>query len=374
VLAVAAFVFSFQPSVVLAGIKVPLPSALLGLATSFWRDYGRFGVLVGFGSVTLAALGLSALSQRGGRWRLLAPVAIVVAVLELLPGNVPTLNAAAVPAWAVWLRSQPRGIVATYPWLFSDSLADDEWYQMYDGDPEFGITPFQELSRTSSTQALRDEAVRLLARDICCGPTAGVLATEGVRYVVVHEDAFRAAGQTAVLDPSNYRLLKRIGDVAIYSVHAAPIDIAHALQANASELAALEGVAPTFVYGSGFNAPEVFDGGTSRWMIEDGELDFDAGLPTRVTLTGLAFSNQEPRLLELIGAGGRILGRVEVGDDAGLISFGPFLLPAGEARLTLRAVPGPEVLGPSDPREASVFLEPLSVSALPVYLAGSKGS
>ncbi len=374
-LAPAAFLLSLPPSYRLGSVRLPTPSDLLGHVSTFWRDYARFGLLVGFALVTLAALALSALARRPGRpWRALTPLATLVIVLEILPGNVSTLNGAAVPAWVSWLAQHPRGIVATYPWLFSDEIAQDAWYQIDDRDPLFEFFPFQKATRTTVSGSLRAEAVRLLARDVCCAPTASVLASEGVRYVVIHEDAYRAAGQGTVrLSGSHYTLLATFPNTRIYSVHAPKTNLARLMGSNIAELAGLQSVtAPSLAYGSGYNAPEQYSGRTSRWLIQDGQLELDPQVSTLVSISGLAFSNQEPRLLELRDGSGRVVGRAEVGTNALPIGFGPFLVPAGPAKLTLVALPGPAPLGPSDPRQASVFLEgPLTIATVPAYLVMS---
>jgi hypothetical protein len=216
--------------------------------------------------------------------------------------------------------------------------------------------------------------IRLLARDVETPLAAGVLSTEGVRYVVLHDDAYRAAGQSPpVLDPSEYTLLKRFPDVRIYSVHAAKVSIANELAANAGLLTALQGITtPLLSYGSGFNSPETFNGGTGRWMIQDGEITLaNAAMAEEITLTGLVFSNQTPRVLEL-KADGKIIARQQIPTYAVAIHLPPVAIPAGTTMLTLLALPGPKELAPSDPREASLFLASLVATALPTYLTSSR--
>jgi hypothetical protein len=98
-------------------------------------------------------------------------------------------------------------------------------------------------------------------------------------------------------------------------------------------------------------------------MIQDGTLTLDNhGGPIDATITGLAFSNQQTRTLELESSAGRVLARATVGVDQAALTLGPFYLPAGTSRLTLVATPGPAQLGPSDPRHASVYLSPLTAT------------
>jgi hypothetical protein len=355
-----AFLMSLPPSYQLGPVRVPLPSTLLGDITTFWRSYSRFGLLVGFALVTLAALALTSLSRRPGRWRYLTPAAAIVIFLELLPGNLHTFNATARPQWVTWLARQPRGIVVTFPWIFGQTLTLDNWYQLYDRDPQFAAPQMTGY----------DGGLRLLARDLWRPLTARVLATEGVRYVVVHEDAYRAAGQgTIIPNPKQYTLLRQFGAVGIYSVHAPKVNILAALRENAAVVGQLQELSsPSVTYGSGFNASEQYLGETSRWMIQDGQLQVSSAETSDVILKGLAFSNQQPRELELTNTKGEVVARARVATSSTAVSFGPFRVGAGTTTLTLIATPGPEILGPTDPREASVFIEPLSIANLPPYL------
>ena len=378
VLAPAALLLSLPPSYRVGSLTIPMPSKSIGLFTSFWRVYSRFGLLVGFALATLAALALSALAVRGGRWRLLTPIALLVAFLELLPGNVSALNtnAKAQPAWVRYLAAQPRGIVATYPSLnnseafIGDTLATDAgWYQIFDRDPEFNLPDLEPLLANGG----RNVAIRLLASGSFWNPlTARVLATEGVRYVVINDDAFRPDGLSVpTLDPTYYTLLRRFGDVRIFSVRAPMVNITLALRASVAELMALQGLTnPVLCYGSGFQDVESYHGAPSRWLIQDGQLTLANGAAAMsVTISGKGFSAHEPRLVELIDSSGSVLGRQLFSTNDGPISYGPFPLPPGTSTLTLVAIPGPEPLAPSDPRNASVFLEPLSVNATPAYIA-----
>ena len=368
-LAVVAFVLSLPPSYQVGGVRIPMPSTLLGHFTTNWRVYSRFGEVVGLASIVLAALGLSALTRRPGRgWRYLAPAAIVVALVELFPGNVRAFDMRKGPPWVEWLASHPRGIVATYPVSLhggpAQNLSDEQLtYQRLDHDPGF------ELVGQSFVQARsRNQAIRTLAMEPADPITPRILATEGVRYVVVADDVYRELGRTPPrLDQRRYTLLQRFGDVRIYSVHAPPVDLEAAIETHHAEIARRQGVllpSPTVAAGGGFNPSEPYNGGTGNWMIQDGRLEIenDDVTPLRVAVTALAFANGRPRVLELHDQAGKLVSRAIVPAYATRIRFAPVDAPPGRSTLTLVASPGPDALGPSDPREGSVFVTQLGVT------------
>jgi hypothetical protein len=130
---------------------------------------------------------------------------------------------------------------------------------------------------------------------------------------------------------------------------------------------------PELSYGGGFNAPEVFNGTTSRWMKQDATVRITSGIALRVSLSGTVFSNERPRTLELLDDAGHVLGKEQVPTFAVPFQFGPFTIPAGSVRLRLLATPGPEALGPTDPRSASVFIEPITMETTPAVVSSPRG-
>ena len=92
-------------------------------------------------------------------------------------------------------------------------------------------------------------------------------------------------------------------------MHAPRVGITGALEANRYLLAARQGLTPpSMSFDSGFNPPERYFQAPSRWMIDQGEIAVEnTNAATEVELTGSAFSNQRPRLLELVGRDGRVL-------------------------------------------------------------------
>ncbi len=368
----AAALMSLPPSYQLGSLRVPMPSATIGLVSSIWRAYARFGLLSDFAVIVLAALSLSALARRPGKgWRFLMPIAAALMFLEVLPGHAPTVSTvpSVQPSWVQWLATQPRGIIATYPWTFSATLDFDDWYETYDRDPQFDLPAEMEVVPPNVDQEI---GVRLLADDLGSPVTASLLATEHVRYVIVHMDAYRAAGKAIPrLEPPAYHLLRRFGGVDIYTVHAPMVDLTTTVQEHEEALAQLEGLAvPPLSYGDGFHAPEHFQFTISRWMNQNGQLIFANGsYPAGIIITGLAFSNKQSRLVEVIGQSGAILAREVIPAYKIHIKFGPFVIPAGTTAVTLVAYPGPTRLGATDPRIASVFFQPLTVATVPQYLA-----
>jgi hypothetical protein len=364
----AAFLISLPPRRTIGPVSIPLPSSVIGHLSSFWRVYSRFGLLVGFGLAVLSAAALTTLAKRRGRgWRLLGPAALVVVILELLPGNVQAFNTNARPDWVAWLSTQPRGIVATYPLDLPALNWQDNWYQRFDGDPRWGFWMY------ASSQAVaysRPQALRLMAHDLGAPLTARILSTDDVRYVVVHYDFYRASERRVPrLDPAHFHLLNTFGGVRVYSVHAPRVNIAALLKAHQSDLAQLQGLAPpSLTFGQGFNAPEQYNGLPGRWMIQDGELQIDnAGPPMHLILKGVAFSNQKPRILDAEDESGRVLAHGQIGTSAKPLQLGPIPIPHGKSSLILVARPWPTALGPSDPRDASVFLTKVALHPVAVY-------
>jgi hypothetical protein len=188
--------------------------------------------------------------------------------------------------------------------------------------------------------------------------------------VVVHDDYYRANRRgVPSLDPAHFHLLRRFGSVRIFSVHAPRVDVAAALRANQPTIAALQGLEPPAVTtGEGFNAPELYNGATSAWMIQDGRLEIDnAGPSMQVVLTGFAFANQRPRMLDVEDDAGRLLARQAVSTSEEPLDLGPLRISHGKSTLTLVARPGPAALGPSDPRMASVFLSDVALQPVAAY-------
>jgi hypothetical protein len=296
----------------------------------------------------------------------------VVVVLELLPGNVGALDTRYRPGWVGWLASHRNGIVASYPFFLGQDPAGDlnetdYWYQTLDGHPRFQSVAPDLTSRV--------EAIRFLARDVE-EPLAGkVLATEGVRYLVLHDDVYRADGQVVPTpDPGSFTLLRRFGPVRIYSVHAPHVNIERALAQNQGIIGVLQGqIPPPVISGNGFNQAQFANGVVGEWMIQNGRLEIEnKGNPMRVRISGMARSIAVTRLLEITDGNGRVIGRQSIPTHAVPLRLRSVVVPHGKSTLQLVASPGPQRLGHGDPRVGSVLLSHLLTAPLPTWTITSQ--
>ena len=100
-----------------------------------------------------------------------------------------------------------------------DVALEQYYYEALDGDRGFAIA-----NGNLGAALSRAQAIRWLAVDLRSPTTARVLSTEQVRYVVIKDGAYTAAGRRSpTLDPRYYTLAKRIDGVWIYRVHAPTI-------------------------------------------------------------------------------------------------------------------------------------------------------
>ena len=352
---------------------IPMPSYVIGAFTTAIRVYARFGILVGLGLVILAAFALDALLRSGRRRAALYTTAALGLVALELAVDVPA------PIWRTdrppeydrWLATQPRGIVAFYPSPGDKKpearfVREQYFFQTLHGQPLFF---------SGSPRKDRAWAIRALADHVEDELTAGILAAEGVRYVVVDPLVYSAtAGEGApAIPPDLYRELAQVGAARIYAVTAPPVDLNEALREGAARVAAAIGLPAPKVRvpgeGYGFNEQEVAaDGSRSYWMIQDGFVEVDieaAGVELELAAEGS--SAHGPRRLDLIGGDGAVLASTEVPTNRGPIRLGPFQLPKGMHTLRIRADPGPRPLGSGDARLGSVYLSAIDVRPVADY-------
>jgi hypothetical protein len=148
-------------------------------------------------------------------------------------------------------------------------------------------------------------------------------------------------------------------DARIYRLLAAPLDIPAFFRGHGSELAAAAGErVPADTFDRGFYPPEQYKYNTPwRWLQQDGELTVEPSEgTTTLELTAFAFSNGQPRKLQVFGPGHRLLGSAEIATSQTSITIGPFDVKPGTTSLTFHVTPGPQVLGAADPRVASIYL------------------
>ena len=287
-------------------------------------------------------------------------VLLSVAVLEFLPGTLPTIAVGRPPAYDAWLARQPKGIAAHYPMMTdqrqADELAASElYYQRFTHQPLYEIYG-------PSRRGTREDAIRLVSRYVDAPDSLGVLAAEGVRYVVIHDDVYRAEDQSPPTLASGVELLRTFGPVRIYRLTAKPVDLTSYLNEQASTIADLFGLLrPSVTFGGGFYPPESYQTYTIpfRWMGQSGQMEIEntESAPVRIWLAGVWLQQRRRR----VGSSwwtrpGRTVASAGVPTSAAAVRLGPITVPAGTSRFTLQASPGPAPLGPGDPRVASVFL------------------
>ena len=113
----------------------------------------------------------------------------------------------------------------------------------------------------------REEAIRILSRNIEDPLTPSILAAEGVRYAVVHDDAYRDLGREPPRPADGMTHAATFGSTRVYVVTAEPADLKAELARHRAEIAMVQGLEqPTLKYVSGFYDPEPFNGTERRWL------------------------------------------------------------------------------------------------------------
>jgi hypothetical protein len=373
VLGVAALVTSFKPVMHIGPLGIPTPSDVTGRVVSYWRAYARVGVDVGLALIVLASFALDRLLARR-RGLLLVGALTVVLVAELavsLP--VPIWRTDTIQPHVRWLAEHPGGTVANYPLPIERGALDlgarEFWYQTHHGHPLFALFG-------GNNGGTREEAIRITASNLSDPQVAGILAAEHVRYVVVHDDIYRALG-APLPHPAkrSYTLEATLpDDTRIYSVHAAPVDLDRMLFEQSTRIALARAYRPAEAsYGGGFNPEETFsDGRQWRWMTQNGDIVIRSVEPGRYLLVVDAFSASKPRTVALIDGSGHTLGSQQVGTSTTTLVFGPFQID-GATTLNLQATPGPEQLSQSDTRQGSIFVAPFELRPAPDFFGRLNG-
>ena len=328
VLAPAAFLFSLRRETSVFGVDVPMPSYLIGEFTTFWRVFARFGLLVTFALAVLAALVLTLVIRRLRYGLAIAAAAFGLLAFEYYSGFPPIYTLTQSP-YSAWLERQPPGIVANYP-LPTDNqealllLAETFFQQTYNKQPQFMIFG-------SGYGGTREDAIRVLIRYVTDPNAPGMLKANGVKYVLLHDDVYRAAGQEPPPVPAGFRLVARIpGNVRALEIDPSvkPLDIGATLEQNAASIAAAQGLeVPTLSFDRVVR-------GTG-----DLKLDNDDFRLRRVHLTVQATSSGAPRKLELLDQAGAVVGEWEIGTQLTEVGFGPLRLDGQSASYTFRTEP-----------------------------------
>lgn len=226
VLLPVAYWSSLRRVVHVLGIPIPTLSYFAGHVTTYYRVYARIGVIVGIALVILAAPALDRLVRRY-RWGPAIGCALLVLVIfELLPARVYAwAGSASSPVYDRWLSVQPRGIVAHYP-LRADQVPAVEligreiYYQMFHRQPLYNIVG-------PGTEGTREDAIRIMSGSITDPKTPGILAAEGVRYLLVHDDIYRAQGEEPPVAAEGFRLIRTFPGVRVFGLRqdVQPVDL-----------------------------------------------------------------------------------------------------------------------------------------------------
>ncbi|MFH0738949.1 MAG: hypothetical protein V2A59_03715 [Candidatus Omnitrophota bacterium] len=185
-LAAVAWLFSQPPWWNLAGLKVYMPSFVMYRIIPMFRAYCRFGIVVMLAVAVLAGFGLKLFLER------FKAKAIKLVVLALCCGLVlfefwnwppyKVIDVSKVPAAYYWLKGEPRDIViAEYP---LDVDSPNEMYKLYQTVHEKKMINFT-IPGTEAHEFAKG------ITDLSSPHTAGVLKWMGVKYVLVHEEAYK---------------------------------------------------------------------------------------------------------------------------------------------------------------------------------------
>jgi hypothetical protein len=353
---------------------------LIGGVVPWLREYARFAGVAGFGLVLLASASLDHLIRSGRRASIaVAGLGVAVIVLEALPGlPVPTFRLQA-DAATTWLRAHPGGSVAMYPIKRAvaggpayDTMYWSAYYlQVYHHHPIFeeptGVPP-----------ATASAIAATLVGDLSNKQTPTILRAEGVRWVVVHENVYRAMGEPVPRVGRGFTIAATFPGAQVLRVTARPANLGVILSADAAKLAHQIALGDAQVeFGAGFYRAEHFNRYTdAHWMRQNGELVVHPGdVPVPYVIYDLqirAFSANVARLVEVF-EGSRRVAAFEVPTSAVVIDR-RLRFPGTYSTLTFRVEPGPSQLGASDPRVASVYFESVAAAPVGLKLGGHQGS
>jgi hypothetical protein len=350
-----------------AGVSIPTPQFFLRHVATVYRVYSRFGVLVGFGLALLAAYSLSriALVRRRVPWTAWVPAAaLVLAAFELYVPRPRVVRLESIqiavttrqigayesgrpviedtshpPAYVNWLRRNARGLEADYP---DPAEPDGRWSWRDQFDQIHHHLPLWEMANGQ----VDDSGIRAQAADLADPLTSSILAAEGVRWVVVHTERYRARGEAPPRPACGLRKQAAFPNgVVVYKTNAA---------ARNGLWAAPSGL--LWVYN-----PKLWPESLGmRWMQRSVALRVYSGRYGSATLSLVAVSLNHPRTLTL-SEGDTTIGSAAVNTTGSVIRF-PLSVAAGFHDYTLRAEGPLAVRGQGDTRLVSLAIGSLRVS------------
>ncbi len=328
-----------------------MPAYFVGHVTTFWRIFARFGVLVTFGCAMLAALTLTVAARRLRRGHLVDR--------RLRPdrtrvhGRLPACLSALAASGLGGLAPRPTDRdVANYPMPTDKpqalSLLLSSYYQQtYTHQPQFALFG-------SGYGDTREDAIRILARYVTDPLTPGILKAEDVRYVLLHDDVYRAQGEAPPPIPAGFHLVASLpGDVRAIALDRGvqADDLASVLDQNASQIALVEGLpAPALAM------PDTAEGPDGARVLR-GNISFNLTWnDSRLTRAQVLIhaSSPSPTTLQLVSADGSVIGQSAIGAADTLVLFGPIPLAGTSARLQLRTTPS------STAKLSSIQIQPLA--------------
>jgi hypothetical protein len=269
---------------------------------------------------------------------------VALVAFELLPGRVTSwADASNPPVYDRWLAEQPRGIVVHYP-LPTDQepaihLGEREiYYQMFHRQPLYNIFG-------AGTGDTREDAIRIMSRYITDPNTPGILAAEGVHYVIVHDDVYREQGEAPPGVSEAFRAIRTFPNVRVFELKkdVPPVDLDALLEQQAVPVAVVQGLeVPELSFGSGFGPPSA-PKADSGWRRLDSDATFtlkhDDPSLRRAQIVVQGRGADRPRVVRLMNAAGDTVAQVEFGIQPTQVTMGPFALPAGTNEFTPRADP-----------------------------------
>jgi hypothetical protein len=328
VLAPVAFLFSLKRETSVFGVDVPMPSYVVSEFTAFWRVFARFALLVTFALAGLAALALSVLIRRVRHGMAIAVGLFALLAFEYYKGVLPVYELKET-AYSQWIERQPEGIVANYP-LPTDNpaalrlLSETFFQQTYNETPQFALFG-------SGYGGTREDAIRIVSRYVTDPETPSMLKANGVKYVLLHDDVYREAGDEPPPIPAGFHLIDRIpGNVRALAIDddVQPAEIDATLERNAAAIAAVQGItAPTATQ---------LDEVDGRAAIE---LKWDHPWLRRVNLIVTASTIGRPRKLHLYNEDGDPLGAFQLGPIPDQVIYGPIDVDGDTERLEFRTEP-----------------------------------